>query len=429
MSEQIKEENNKRDWKGIWIPKEIWLAKDISIIEKCLWAEIDNLDNGKGCFASNDYFSNMFNISKTSISNHISTLKKQKYIKQSFFNGRRRVLNSFKAALKFSLKQSKRKLKGSFKENLESYIDNSIENNIDNSNTSKRSKNDSNESPKTSYNKSLFLDKDIYSLFKKVLSNSIIFNKHKLPETENDSCSKLLIQSQKYLLSFMNNSYVDSYVWNTEWKKKIDIFNNKTFFCTDIYLLFKKAIIRYNKMHTDGYWPYDKSSLTHNLSDFLYNPRTHKSWFLYCLCNIPQELKNENHIKIKESLPEDIQIMAEIYIKNKNWNEIEYYKKVNILYDWFNTNHKDLLKYNYVFYGGNIYSYMQQFISFFKLIDEYSTIYDNWSLSNFGYGNKTWSAFIKWILEKYGFDLKPDKDKLKRGVDAFNEKEAKRKEK
>ena len=295
--------------------------------------------------------------------------------------------------------------------------------------TSKRSKNDSNESPKTFYNKSLFLNKDIYSLFKKVLSISIIFNKHKLPETINDSCSKLLIQSQKYLLSFMNNSYIDDYVWNIEWKKKIDLFNNKTFFCTDIYLLFKKAIIRYNKMNMDGYWPYDKSNLTHNLSDFLYNPRTHKSWFLYCLCNIPKELKNENHIKIKESLPEDIQIMAETYIKNKNWNEIEYYKKVNILYDWFNTNYKDLLKYNYVFYGGNIYSYMQRFVTFFKLIDEYSTIYNNWSLSNFGYGNKTWSAFIKWILEKYGFDLEPDKDKLKKGVKFFDEKEAERKEK
>ena len=41
--------DNKREFLGIWIPKEIWLNKNLSITEKCLLAEIQNeiqsLDN------------------------------------------------------------------------------------------------------------------------------------------------------------------------------------------------------------------------------------------------------------------------------------------------------------------------------------------------------------------------------------------------
>lgn len=53
-----------RDFKGIWIPKEVWLSKDLTIMEKIFFVEIDSLDNEKGCFASNAYFADFFDISK-----------------------------------------------------------------------------------------------------------------------------------------------------------------------------------------------------------------------------------------------------------------------------------------------------------------------------------------------------------------------------
>jgi hypothetical protein len=33
-----------RDFKGIWIPKEIWLLKDLNYIQKILLIEIDSLN-------------------------------------------------------------------------------------------------------------------------------------------------------------------------------------------------------------------------------------------------------------------------------------------------------------------------------------------------------------------------------------------------
>ena len=85
-----------RDFKGVWIPKEIWLHKDLSLIEKCLLIEIDSLDNSpeRGCFASNKYFADFFQLSESRIANILTDLKKRGYIKQVYFDGRNRGLRS-----------------------------------------------------------------------------------------------------------------------------------------------------------------------------------------------------------------------------------------------------------------------------------------------------------------------------------------------
>ena len=75
----MKEKKLKREFKGIWIPKEIWLS-DLSIQEKIFLAEIDSFHNAKGCFASNAYFSKFFQMSKARCSQIISNLKKKNLI-------------------------------------------------------------------------------------------------------------------------------------------------------------------------------------------------------------------------------------------------------------------------------------------------------------------------------------------------------------
>ena len=84
-----------RDFKGVWIPKHIWLNPQLSPIEKLFLAEIDSLDNDeeKGCFASNEYFGNFFGISEGSAANIISSLRKRGYVVQVFFNGRVRGIS------------------------------------------------------------------------------------------------------------------------------------------------------------------------------------------------------------------------------------------------------------------------------------------------------------------------------------------------
>jgi len=74
---------NKRDFKGIWIPAEIWLDTKMTMQEKFFFVEIDSLDGDDGCFASNEYFSNFFGISKTRVSIVITSLVEKGYVKRT----------------------------------------------------------------------------------------------------------------------------------------------------------------------------------------------------------------------------------------------------------------------------------------------------------------------------------------------------------
>lgn len=70
----------KRGFKGIWIPKEIWLNQELTIMEKVFLVEIDSLDNEDGCFASNAHFADFFGVSKQRCSQIIIGLKEKGYI-------------------------------------------------------------------------------------------------------------------------------------------------------------------------------------------------------------------------------------------------------------------------------------------------------------------------------------------------------------
>lgn len=70
-----------RNFKGIWIPKEIWLTNELSLQEKVVLVEIDSLDDEeKGCFASNKYFAEFFKITNGRVSQIIKQLQKKGYI-------------------------------------------------------------------------------------------------------------------------------------------------------------------------------------------------------------------------------------------------------------------------------------------------------------------------------------------------------------
>ena len=73
-------EKPSRDFKGIWIPKEIWESQQLSIMEKVLFVEIHSLDNERGCYASNRYFSEFFHVSERQIQNVIASLKSKGFV-------------------------------------------------------------------------------------------------------------------------------------------------------------------------------------------------------------------------------------------------------------------------------------------------------------------------------------------------------------
>jgi hypothetical protein len=110
-----------RDFKGIWIPREIWLAEDLTLQEKVFLVEIHSLDNEDGCFASNDYFAKFFGVSKVRVSEVINSLVKKGLITSTVIKaeGNKRIL---KTLLKKSLRGSQTKVEDPIKEKFAPYI-------------------------------------------------------------------------------------------------------------------------------------------------------------------------------------------------------------------------------------------------------------------------------------------------------------------
>ena len=68
--------------KGLWIPVEVLLNKDLSDKEKIILSMILYLsEETKSCFASNKYIASIINVTANRVSKIISSLKEKEYIK------------------------------------------------------------------------------------------------------------------------------------------------------------------------------------------------------------------------------------------------------------------------------------------------------------------------------------------------------------
>ena len=87
--------NDNRDFKGVWIPKEVWLDTRLNALDKVILIEIDSLDQGEnGCYASNEHLATFCQCSKTKVSTAISKLIECGYVYIQNFDGRKRELKS-----------------------------------------------------------------------------------------------------------------------------------------------------------------------------------------------------------------------------------------------------------------------------------------------------------------------------------------------
>lgn len=141
-------EDNKRAFKGIWIPKEVWESKELTLQQKVMLVEIDSLDNEKGCYASNKYFSEFFGISSGRVSQVINELIDKGYLNAEYIKEDNQILGRilkiqsppypvkvFRKLNRGYLENDEGGIKYSKEGYLENYKDNNIiYNNINNNN-------------------------------------------------------------------------------------------------------------------------------------------------------------------------------------------------------------------------------------------------------------------------------------------------------
>lgn len=132
-------EENNRAFKGIWIPKEVWESKELTLQQKVMLVEIDSLDNEKGCYASNKYFSEFFGISSGRVSQVINELIDKGYLNAEYIKednqilGRILKIQSPPYPVKVFRKLNRGYLEndeGGIKYSKEGYLENDEDNNI-----------------------------------------------------------------------------------------------------------------------------------------------------------------------------------------------------------------------------------------------------------------------------------------------------------
>lgn len=140
-----------RDFKGVWIPKAVWLDRRLSALDKMILTEIDSLaSEERGCFASNAYIADFCQCSEAKVTKSISLLIKLGYLYVASFNGRQRELKSRLSTPSYEAESEN--VQGSFvkntrqgskfyeaeSENLrDSKLDSKLDNNIFNNNSQK----------------------------------------------------------------------------------------------------------------------------------------------------------------------------------------------------------------------------------------------------------------------------------------------------
>lgn len=136
--------DKERDFKGVWIPKEVWLDTRLNSLDKVILTEIDSLDQGeRGCYASNKHIADFCQCGETKVSLAISKLVELGYLNIQSFDGRQRELKSnltknttpfseasfqkVKGRLSESERQTFKKCEADFQKVKDSNIDNNTE--------------------------------------------------------------------------------------------------------------------------------------------------------------------------------------------------------------------------------------------------------------------------------------------------------------
>ena len=129
----------KRSFKGVWIPSEIWLSKELTLQEKVFLVEIDSLDNEDGCYASNAYFAEFFQLSKNRCSEIIKNLESKGLISTRYIrkDGKKNIQ---KRVIKVVGKSNRgsRKIDRGIRETEQGYSEKCEENNTVFNNTSNK---------------------------------------------------------------------------------------------------------------------------------------------------------------------------------------------------------------------------------------------------------------------------------------------------
>lgn len=117
--------SDERAFRGVWIPADVWLNRDLSMQEKVMLVEIDSLQSPtRGCYKSNKKLAEFFQLSPNRVSEIIGSLAKKGWVRiEQIRNGKQIVERRIFMATPFEKpKGGSRDSEGGYSENGENPI-------------------------------------------------------------------------------------------------------------------------------------------------------------------------------------------------------------------------------------------------------------------------------------------------------------------
>lgn len=263
---------NEFQLKYLVIPIEAIAEPKLPWSAKALFGLIDLLDHPKrGCWAKNDYFAGILSSTNQTITNHISLLKKLRFITVEDELSKNRIIKvnpTYKKLYMLPIRNF-----------MGSYI-----NKVDSNNYKRLSKDIDN----------LKGDSDESQIIK---NNPLIDYWNNLPNTQKHSSpkTKTYLRSCILLKQLKQGTFIKRNHINPDFLKRNKIpnkFLNKKWHTADLKIIMK----RLSNLLTGGYWPADKSNLPRSLELLLYNPNSNSSLFLMVAANEPEPLRKRQRL-------------------------------------------------------------------------------------------------------------------------------------
>lgn len=125
-----------RDFKGVWIPKGIYLNTELSWTEKIFLIEVHSLQGEEGCWANNQHFAEFLDISEGAVANLITKLKAAGWVAVEGYGKARRLFSKVSSVDESSGEKFHKKMKlVSQKSETSIYRINNTENNTEEEHT------------------------------------------------------------------------------------------------------------------------------------------------------------------------------------------------------------------------------------------------------------------------------------------------------
>ncbi len=290
-------EKMERDFKGVWIPKEIYLAEDLNALDKLLLVEINSLDKGdeKGCFASSEYLGNFLGKGEDNINKMIAKLKKLGYIKRIYFDGRIRGLRIVKNYNSKNYKPTKKNCKKLQTSN-NSISNNSLEVSKDTLQA---------EPAKVFYSN---FAKDIITLWNQQPG---------VPKIKTNKPSKTIKKIERSLRELKKGTFCDPKVtrkkFDVDWFKQNRIPFNRTRYTEK---QITQGVLNAALSFVEGMYPANKELIkSKSLASYLYDDFNHNSWFLRYMLHPPQPLEG---FKMNNPCPKLTNLIAKYITKYGN---------------------------------------------------------------------------------------------------------------